>query len=54
MAVDLKGRSFLKLLDFSPDEIREFLKLAAQRKADKKAGVAHRSLEGLNIAFGVY
>jgi len=50
MADDLKGRSFLKLLDFTPDEIREFLRLAAKLKTDKKAGVTHRSLEGRNIA----
>ncbi len=50
MAVDLKGRSFLKLLDFTPDEIREFLRSAAQLKLDKKAGIKHRSLDGLNIA----
>jgi ornithine carbamoyltransferase len=50
MAVNLKGRSFLKLLDFTPDEIREFLRLAAQLKLDKKAGVKNRSLDGLNIA----
>ena len=34
----LKGKNFLKLLDFSSDEIRYFLQLAAQLKADKKAG----------------
>ena len=33
MTVDLKGRSFLKLLDFTPDEIRSMLSLAAQLKA---------------------
>ena len=50
MAVDLKGRSFLKLLDFTPDEIRYFLQLSAELKAEKKAGVRRRSLEGRNIA----
>lgn len=50
MAVDLKGRSFLKLLDFSPDEIRELLRLAAELKEKKKNGIRGRELEGLNIA----
>ncbi len=50
MAVDLKGRSFLKLLDFTPDEIREFLRLSAQLKEQKKAGNRGRALEGLSIA----
>jgi ornithine carbamoyltransferase len=36
--VDLKGRHFLKLLDFSPDEIRYLLDLAADLKAQKKSG----------------
>ena len=35
-APNLKGRHFLKLLDFSPDEIRYFLDLAADLKAQKK------------------
>ena len=50
MAVDLKGRSFLKLLDFTPDEIRDLLALAADLKAKKKAGVRERKLDGRNIA----
>ncbi len=50
MAVDLKGRSFLKLLDFTPDEIRYLLNLSADLKAEKKAGVRRRSLDGRNIA----
>jgi ornithine carbamoyltransferase len=50
MPVDLSGRSFLKLLDFTPDEIRELLRLSAELKAKKKAGVRDRRLEGLNIA----
>ena len=36
--VDLHGRHFLKLLDYSPDEIRFLLDLAAELKAAKKAG----------------
>ncbi|MFV2073424.1 MAG: ornithine carbamoyltransferase [Thermoanaerobaculales bacterium] len=50
MPVDLKGRSFLKLLDFSRDEIRELLVLAADLKAQKRAGIRHRALEGLSVA----
>ena len=46
----LKGKNFLKLLDFTPAEISEFLSLAADLKAKKKAGVPHRIHEGKNIA----
>jgi ornithine carbamoyltransferase len=48
--MNLKGKSFLKLLDFSPEEIAGLLKLAADFKAQKKAGVPHDSLHGKNIA----
>ena len=41
---------FLKLLDFTPDEIQAFLNTAADLKAKKKAGVPHRYLEGKQIA----
>ncbi len=47
---NLKGRDFLKLLDFKPEEIGELLDLAADLKAKKKAGVAHRLCEGKQIA----
>jgi len=50
MTVDLRGRSFLKLLDFKPEEIRALLALAAELKAKKKAGARERALDGLNIA----
>jgi ornithine carbamoyltransferase len=50
MTVDLRGRSFLKLLDFTPEEIRELLRLAAELKAKKKAGIRERALDGLSIA----
>ena len=50
MTVDLRGRSFLKLLDFTPEEIRALLALAAELKAKKKAGLQERALDGLNIA----
>ena len=50
MAVDLRGRSFLKLLDFTPEEIRGLLALAAELKVAKRAGIRERALDGLNIA----
>ena len=48
--MNLKGRSFLKLLDFTPEEITYFLDLAADFKAKKKAGISHKLHEGKNIA----
>ena len=48
--MNLKGKSFLKLLDFSPEEIEGLLDLAAELKAKKKAGIPHRMCEGKNIA----
>lgn len=48
--MNLKGKSFLKLLDFTPEEINFLLDLAAQLKTQKKAGIAHRLCEGKNIA----
>jgi len=50
MAFNLKGRSFLTLLDFTPKEIGFFLNLASQLKIDKYAGTIHKNLEGKNIA----
>ena len=47
--MNLKGKSFLKLLDFTPDEIAGLLDLAADFKAKKKAGIPHRVHEGKNI-----
>lgn len=47
--VSLSGRSFLKLLDYTPDEIRYLLKLSENFKDLKRAGVPHRYLEGKNI-----
>ena len=49
MPVNLKGRSFLKLLDYSPEEIRYLLDLAKDFKHLKRAGTPHRYLEGRNI-----
>ena len=48
--MDLKGRNFLKLLDFTPEEINYLLELAADLKQKKKQGTTHRLCEGKNIA----
>ena len=48
--LDLYGKDFLKLLDFSAEEITGLVDLAAELKAMKKAGEAHRFCEGKNIA----
>ena len=48
--VSWKGRHFLKLLDYTPDEIAGLLDLAADLKAKKKAGIPHRLCEGKNVA----
>ena len=48
--MNFKGRSFLKLLDFTPAEIGALIDLAVELKAQKKAGVAHDALRGKNIA----
>ncbi len=48
--MDLKGKHFLRLLDFSSEDIAELLALAAKLKAEKKAGIPHRLCEGKNIA----
>lgn len=49
MPVNLSGRSFLKLLDFTTEEINYLLDLSAEFKKLKMAGVPHRYLEGKNI-----
>ncbi|MBR4458587.1 MAG: ornithine carbamoyltransferase [Clostridia bacterium] len=48
--MNLKGRSFLTLLDFTPEEIDGLLNLAASLKEKKKRGIPHRLCEGRNIA----
>jgi len=48
--MDFKNRSFLKLLDFTPEEIGSLLALSADLKAKKKAGIPHRLCEGKSIA----
>ena len=50
MSVNLHNRSFLKLLDYSPAEMRYLLDLAAQLKKAKKAGTEKQHLTGKNIA----
>ncbi|MFE3788630.1 ornithine carbamoyltransferase [Streptomyces goshikiensis] len=50
MATDLVGRSFLKELDFTAAEFRGLVELAAALKADKKAGIEQRRLQGKSIA----
>ena len=50
MAFNLRGRHFLTMLDNTPDEIDWLLKLAAQLKADKAAGVRARNLDGKSVA----
>ena len=49
-SIDLKGKSFLTLLDFSPDEIAYMLDSAAEFKKLKKEGKSHRIHEGKNVA----
>ena len=45
-----KGRDFLTLLDYTPEEITALLSLAAKLKAQKKAGIPHDGLRGKNVA----
>lgn len=48
--MNLKGRDFLTLLDYTPEEIAYLVDLAAELKAKKKAGVLHDLLRGKNVA----
>ena len=48
--MDLKGRNFLTLKDFTPEEITYFIDLAAEYKDKKKKGILHDTLKGKNIA----
>ena len=50
MAFNLRNRSFLKLLDFTPQEIQYLLKLSADLKAAKYAGTEQPRMTGKNIA----
>ena len=49
MGINIRGRSFLTLLDYTPQEIRYLLDLAKEFKALKRTGVPHRYLQGKNI-----
>ena len=49
MPVNIRGRSFLKLLDYTPAEIRYLLDLSKEFKRLKRCGVPHRYLENKNI-----
>ena len=49
MAVNLRGKSYLKLLDFTSAEIRYLLELSKDFKSMKRAGVQHKYLDGKNI-----
>lgn len=48
--MDLKGRDFLSLKDFTPEEILYLLDLAASYKDKKKKGILHDTLRGKNVA----
>ena len=48
--MDLKGRNFLTLKDFTKEEIEYFINLAADYKEKKKQGVAVDTLKGKNVA----
>jgi ornithine carbamoyltransferase len=48
--MDLKGRNFLKLLDYTPEEIQYLLDLAAELKEKKKKGIPMDTLRGKNVA----
>ena len=49
MAVNLRGKNYLKLLDFTPAEIRYLLDLSKDFKSMKRSGVPHKYLDGKNI-----
>ena len=50
MSMNLKGRDFLKLLDFTPEEIEYLIDLAADLQAKKAAGIPHKLCKGKNVA----
>ena len=49
MAVNLKGRSFLSLADFTPEELRYLLDLGHDLKAKRRAGVCAPTIQGKHI-----
>lgn len=48
--MNIKGKSFLKLLDFTPNEIATFIEMAEDFKKKKKEGIPHKMFENKNIA----
>lgn len=48
--MNLAGRDFLKLKDFTPEEITYLIDLAGELKAKKKQGIPHEELKGKNVA----
>ena len=48
--MNLKGRNFLTLMDYTPEEITYLIELSAELKKKKKEGVPHNTLTGKNIA----
>ncbi|MBR2498468.1 MAG: ornithine carbamoyltransferase [Clostridia bacterium] len=50
MSLDLKGKSFLKLLDLTPEQISGLIDLASELKDKKKKGIPHKVCEGKNVA----
>ena len=48
--MQLKGRNFLKLMDYTPDEITYLIDLSQELKEKKKKGIRHDDLTGKNIA----
>lgn len=48
--MNLKGKNFLKLMDYTPEEITYLIDLSAELKEKKKKGIAHDELRGKNIA----
>lgn len=48
--MDLRGRDFLKLLDFTSEEIEYLIEVSADLKAKKRNGEAHEYLKGKNVA----
>ena len=48
--MNLTGKNFLKLLDFTPEEITYLIDLSAELKEKKKKGIHHDVLTGKNIA----
>ena len=47
--MNLRGRDFVKLLDYTPQEIRYLIDLAKEFKRMKKEGIEHRYLNGKNM-----